>query len=132
MARSPGLPPRLLLWADFQRWQPVARPAPLFTGDGLLRVSRAFWCRSLSSRPVLDLHAVYVSCRRRIVGRSFNTNSSSAPASSANRERRGRFGVDVELIAPATEVLAFIDFVHLPDSLEHPCPEGLPSDREHA
>ncbi|KUJ56202.1 hypothetical protein ADL25_04945 [Streptomyces sp. NRRL F-5122] len=35
--------------------------------------------------------------------------------------------MDVELIAPATEVLAFIDFVHLPDSLEHPCPEDFPA-----
>ncbi|MFB7337573.1 hypothetical protein ACFC00_39135 [Streptomyces adustus] len=35
--------------------------------------------------------------------------------------------MEAELIAPATEVLAFIDFVNLSDSLEHPRPEDFPA-----
>ncbi|MFG2951802.1 hypothetical protein [Streptomyces adustus] len=35
--------------------------------------------------------------------------------------------MEVELITPATEALAFIDFVNLTDSLEHPRPEDFPA-----
>ncbi|MDQ0946431.1 hypothetical protein QFZ24_000354 [Streptomyces phaeochromogenes] len=35
--------------------------------------------------------------------------------------------MEVELIAPATEARAFIDFVNLTDSLEHPGPEDFPA-----
>lgn len=40
---------------------------------------------------------------------------------------RGRFGVEVELVAPAPEVPAFIDFVNLTDSLDHLRPEDFPA-----
>ncbi|MFK0173780.1 hypothetical protein ACIQU5_33875 [Streptomyces sp. NPDC090306] len=40
---------------------------------------------------------------------------------------RGRFGVEVELVVPAPEIPAFIDFVNLTDSLEHPRPEDFPA-----
>lgn len=40
---------------------------------------------------------------------------------------RGRFGVEVELVEPATEARAFIDFVNLTDNLEHPAPEDFPA-----
>ncbi|WP_062052458.1 hypothetical protein [Streptomyces canus] len=34
--------------------------------------------------------------------------------------------MEVELVDPASDVLAFIDFVNLTDSLEHPRPEDFP------
>ncbi|MFG1805699.1 hypothetical protein [Streptomyces sp. NPDC049040] len=40
---------------------------------------------------------------------------------------RGRFGVEVELVAPAPEIPAFIDFVNLTDGLDHPRPEDFPA-----
>ncbi|MCZ4103708.1 MULTISPECIES: hypothetical protein [Streptomyces] len=39
---------------------------------------------------------------------------------------RGRFGVEVEVVTPASDMPAFIDFVNLTDSLEHPRPEDFP------
>ena len=40
---------------------------------------------------------------------------------------RGRFGVEVVVVAPVPDVPAFIDFVNLTDGLEHPCPEEFPA-----
>ncbi|MEU9377196.1 hypothetical protein AB0D94_25950 [Streptomyces sp. NPDC048255] len=39
---------------------------------------------------------------------------------------RGRFGVDVDVVDPASDVSAFIDFVNLTSSPEHPLPEDFP------
>ncbi|MFI6896681.1 hypothetical protein ACIBM4_21475 [Streptomyces sp. NPDC050256] len=35
--------------------------------------------------------------------------------------------MEVELVEPATDVPAFIDFVNLTDCLEHPAPEDFPA-----
>jgi hypothetical protein len=40
---------------------------------------------------------------------------------------RGRFGVEVSVIVPAFDALAFIDFVNLTDGPEHPRPEDFPA-----
>ncbi|WP_157597087.1 hypothetical protein [Streptacidiphilus rugosus] len=40
---------------------------------------------------------------------------------------RGRFGVEVSVVTPGIEVPAFIDFVNLTDSPEHPLPEDFPA-----
>ncbi|MGE7387775.1 hypothetical protein ACQKM2_20065 [Streptomyces sp. NPDC004126] len=39
---------------------------------------------------------------------------------------RGRFGVEVDVVHPASDTPAFIDFVNLTSSPEHPLPEDFP------
>lgn len=40
---------------------------------------------------------------------------------------RGRFGVEVAVVTPATDVEGLIDFVNLTDSQDHPLPETFPA-----